>query len=175
MVSPERIYLSSLPTTITSPYARLAQSYNLLGRIIRHCDDRDPELAFMLEEVSTLHQATSALLEMISHEEPEDSYVASSVCFRYLEDMAELPASVSANISSALMKLHKSFLYNSFHGSFITKADSQLASHIREYTAESQKTMRDVSLRAVNLALSLEQHIALSGVDDLSPLILHSL
>jgi hypothetical protein len=86
MRAPERLYISSPATEIVSPYARLAQEFNLLGRVIRHCDDQDPELGFMLDELNTLHQATSALLEMIRHEDPEDSYEIIAVCFRYIAD-----------------------------------------------------------------------------------------
>jgi hypothetical protein len=87
MVAPERLCVSSPATAITSPYARLAQAFNLLGRVIRHCDDRDQDLAFILEEMITLHQATSALLELTMNEESEGSYVASAVCFRYVNDV----------------------------------------------------------------------------------------
>ncbi|KAH8805405.1 hypothetical protein F5884DRAFT_799223 [Xylogone sp. PMI_703] len=158
MISPERLYISSPTTAITSPYARLAQAFNLLGRVIRHCDDQDPEqdLAFMLEEMNTLHQATSALLELIANEKSEDSYVALAICI------------------STLMKLHKNFLYNSFHV-FADKADPQLTPLIRELTEKSLNTMHDISLQTLSLAQSLEQRVVTSGVDKLSPLVLHCL
>lgn len=76
---------------MTSPYARLAQAYNLLGRVIRHCDDQDQDLDFILDEMSTLHQATSALLELTRSEESDDSYVATAVCFRYVEVVDKTP------------------------------------------------------------------------------------
>jgi hypothetical protein len=82
---PERLYISSPTTAITSSYARLAQAFHLLGRVIRHCDDQDQDLNFMLEEMSTLHQATSSLLELTTNEESQDSYVATAVCFRYVQ------------------------------------------------------------------------------------------
>ncbi len=91
MISPERMYISSPATAITGPYARLAQAFNLLGRVIRHCDDQDQEVAFMLEEMSTLHQTISALLELTRNEGSGDSYVAIAVCFRYVEDIAKAP------------------------------------------------------------------------------------
>ena len=86
-----------------------------------------------------------------------------------------LPANVTADISSALFKLHKNFLYNSFHQGFVDKGDPQLASRIREYTEGSFNTMRDTSLQALDLAQSLERQILVSGVDKLSPLVLHCL
>lgn len=73
------------------------------------------------------------------------------------------------------MKLHKNFLYNSFSKGFVVKADSQLASRIREHTERSLNTMRDISLEALNVAQSLERYIMVSGVDKLSPLVLHCL
>jgi hypothetical protein len=74
------------------------------------------------------------------------------------------------------MKLHKNFLYNAFHHPrYVDKADSQLASRIREYTEKSFDTMRDISLQILDLAQSLERYIVVSGVDKLSPLVLHCL
>ncbi|RDW74891.1 fungal specific transcription factor protein [Coleophoma cylindrospora] len=155
MIASERLYVSSPTTASASPYARLAQAYNLLGRVIRHCNDPIQDLAFMLDEMSTLHQATSALLELTANEESEGSYVALAVCF------------------STLMKLHKNFLYHSFRQGFLDQADFQLTARIREYTEVSFNTMRDISLEALILAQSLEQQIVVSGVDKLSPLVLH--
>lgn len=86
-----------------------------------------------------------------------------------------LPAEVSADIPSALMKLHKKFLYDAFHQGFEDKGDSRLASRIREITEGSFNAMRDTSLQALNLAQSLERQIVVSGVDKLSPLVLHCL
>lgn len=83
MISPGRLYVSSPPTETTSPYARLAQAFNLLGRVIRHCNDPDPDTAFILEEMTTLNQVLFALLELTLSEESEGSYVAVAVCFRY--------------------------------------------------------------------------------------------
>jgi hypothetical protein len=175
MISPARLYISSPPTELISPYARLAQAFNLLGRVIRHCDDQDQGLAFMLEEMSTLHQAVSALIGLITNEESENTYVALAVCFRYVVYRTELAINVYANISSALMKLHKGFLSRSFHQVFIDKANSEMASRIREYSERSLNTMRDISLKAVYLAQWLERHVALSDVEKLSPIVLHCL
>lgn len=85
MISPERLYVSSPTTVKTGSYARLAQAFNLQGRVIRHCDDQDQDLAFMLEEMSTLHHATSALLDLIANDDSESSYVALAVCFTYVK------------------------------------------------------------------------------------------
>ncbi|RFU33261.1 hypothetical protein B7463_g3044, partial [Scytalidium lignicola] len=137
MISPERLYASSPATAITSPYARLAQAFNLLGRVIRHCDDQDQDIVFMLEEMNTLHQATCALLDLIKGDESEDSYVALSV--------------------------------------LVDKAGPKLAPSIREYTERSLNTMRDASLQALDLAQELERRVVVSGVDKLSPLVMHCL
>ncbi|RDW85927.1 hypothetical protein BP5796_04252 [Coleophoma crateriformis] len=175
MIASERLYVSSPTTARASPYARLAQAYNLLGRVIRHCNDPIQDLAFMLDEMSTLHQATSALLELIASEESEGSYVGLAVCFGYVRDVVQAfnPAKSSANLTSTLMKLHKNFLYHSFRQGFLDQADFQLTARIREYTEVSFNTMRDTSLKALILAQSLEQQIVVSGVDKLSPLVLH--
>lgn len=68
---------------MAGPYTRLAQAFHLLGRVIRHCDYHDQDIDFILEEMCTLHQAISALLELTTNEgSGEDSYVATAVCFR---------------------------------------------------------------------------------------------
>jgi hypothetical protein len=87
MVAPERLYVSSPAMAVASPYARLAQAFNLLGRVIRHCDDHGQDLNFMLDEMRTLHQATSALLELTENEGSDGSPVASAVCFRYVKQI----------------------------------------------------------------------------------------
>jgi hypothetical protein len=84
MVAPEKLYASSPAAVTPSGFSRLAQAFNLLGRVIRHCDDQYQDVDFILEEMNTLHQAISALLEVTSNEMFENSYVASAVCFRYV-------------------------------------------------------------------------------------------
>lgn len=79
------------------------------------------------------------------------------------------------NIFSTLMKLHKNHLGDSFRCGLENRADSQLASRVRECADVSYNAMRDTSLQVLNFAQSLERHVLVSGVDKLSPLVLHCL
>lgn len=82
MIAPERLYILSPTTANTSPYARLAQAFNLLGRVIKHCDDKNQDIPFILQEMSTLNQAIFALLELTRKEDFQDSYLTKLVCYR---------------------------------------------------------------------------------------------
>ncbi|KAH8804854.1 hypothetical protein F5884DRAFT_884648 [Xylogone sp. PMI_703] len=156
MVALERLYVSSPATAITSPHARLAQAFNLLGRIIQHCDDRDQDLAFMLEEMNTLNQATSALLDLTMNEH-DSSYIATAVCF------------------SALMKFYKNYLSDSCFQWLLNKANSHITSRTRENADRLYTVVCDTSLQILYFSRSIEHHIVVYGVGKLSPLILHCL
>lgn len=82
VIAPDRLYVSSPSSAVTSSFARLAQAYNLQGRVIRHCDEQDQDLAFMLDEMGALHHALSALSELTTTEGSEHFYVSTAVCFR---------------------------------------------------------------------------------------------
>ncbi|PVH88931.1 hypothetical protein DL98DRAFT_622612 [Cadophora sp. DSE1049] len=168
MAAPQRLYISSPMTVRSSSFARFAQAYNLLGRVIRHCDDQDQDLSFMLDELSTLHQATSSLLEVARNESNEDLTLAMSICFVLGKSLADF--------SRALMKLHKNFLHNSFYQGYADKAsEPRLASCIRQNNEHSFNVMRDTALQVVDFAQVLERCTVVVGISKTSPLILHSL
>ncbi|KAH7409419.1 hypothetical protein BKA64DRAFT_742516 [Cadophora sp. MPI-SDFR-AT-0126] len=158
MAAPERLYISSPMAARSSSFARLAQAYNLLGRVIQHCDDQDQDLSFMLDELSTLDQATSSLMEVARNDINEDLTLAISICF------------------VTLMKLHKNFLPNSFYQGYADEtADPILASCIRQNNEHSFNVMRDTALQVVDFAQGLEQRTVIVGISKTSPMILHSL
>lgn len=89
--------------------------------------------------------------------------------------MSNILRKFPANISSALLKLHKNRLSDSFSQGLTNKVDSQLAARIRQCTEGSYNALQDTSLQTLNFAQSLERRIVASGVDKLSPLVLHSI
>jgi hypothetical protein len=73
------------------------------------------------------------------------------------------------------MKLHKNHLCDSFRQELGNNIDPQLASRIRECSERSYYALRDTSLQILNFAQSLERHIAVSGIEKFSPLVLYCL
>jgi hypothetical protein len=84
MVPPERLFLSSPTSTPVSPFARLAQASNLLGRVIRHCNDETLEIELALEEITLLHNTTSSLLSLLTGDSDATMafYNAAAICLR---------------------------------------------------------------------------------------------
>jgi hypothetical protein len=84
MVPPERVSLSSQRGAV-SPFARLAQAANLLGRVIRHCTETKLELHFVLDNFETLDQTIFSLTELLSIERSTASMeicIATTICYR---------------------------------------------------------------------------------------------
>lgn len=87
IVPPEHICLSSLTSSV-SPFARLAQASNLLGRVIRHCNDTALELEFVLDNFEMLCQTIFSLVELLSQDDSMTTInagIAATICFRYTE------------------------------------------------------------------------------------------
>jgi hypothetical protein len=84
MVPPERLSLLSQQGAV-SPFARLAQAANLLGRVIRHCTDAELDFHFVLDDFETLDQTIFSLMELLAAEHSAASMemcIATTVCFR---------------------------------------------------------------------------------------------
>lgn len=84
---PERVCLSSLTSSV-SPFARLAQASNLLGRVIRHCNDTALELDFVLDNYEMLCQSIFSLVELLSQDDSTasmESSIATTICFKYVK------------------------------------------------------------------------------------------
>lgn len=84
MVPPERLFLSTPTSVPVSPFARMAQASNLLGRVIRHCNDETLEPKFVLEDIELLSQTTSSLLRLLTSDTKMTGNlnVAAALCFR---------------------------------------------------------------------------------------------
>lgn len=85
MAPPERVSLSSQQPKV-SPFAGLAQAANLLGRVIRHCNETSLELNFVLDNLETLSQTILSLTELLSVEystATTEMRTATAVCFRW--------------------------------------------------------------------------------------------
>ena len=68
MTTSEPIYVSSPTTVRASPFARTCQATHLLGRLIRHLNDRNVEPAFRFTEAVQLHRTLAALASLLPEE-----------------------------------------------------------------------------------------------------------
>ncbi|KAL4911364.1 hypothetical protein BDW74DRAFT_172828 [Aspergillus multicolor] len=96
MMPPDRVSLSSSTTNVLGSFARLSQASNLLGRVIRHCNDSAPnmDVNFVLDNFDALHQAISSLLELLptptpNHNQPLDGIAERAICYSALFILGE--------------------------------------------------------------------------------------
>lgn len=85
MMCPERVLLSSNSDTPVSSFARLAQASNLLGRVVKHCNDTALEIEYMLDNFERLTQTIIAFLQLITTNQDWSSNpfsTAAAICFR---------------------------------------------------------------------------------------------
>lgn len=68
MTTSEPLYVSSPTAVHASPFARTCQATHLLGRLIRHLNDRNVEPAFRFSEAGQLHRTLTALASLLSDE-----------------------------------------------------------------------------------------------------------
>ncbi|KAH8803327.1 fungal-specific transcription factor domain protein [Xylogone sp. PMI_703] len=161
IVPPERVSLSS-PTSISvSPFARVAQASNLLGRVIRHCNDRTSSPAFMLDNMELLHQTTSSLIVLLTDDPSiaDSFYLAHAVCLSAL------------TFVSALMKLDGHHTCDSYDDD--RPVPIETAAVFRESMDRAIIKIREDSTRVVYFVESLMNQIRDSGLDGISPLVMH--
>ncbi|KAE8392889.1 hypothetical protein BDV23DRAFT_170548 [Aspergillus alliaceus] len=156
MMTPERVSLSSQSTNPVSPFARLAQASNLLGRVIRHCNDTTLELNYVLDDFESLCQTISSLLELLSADgfngSMETSIVA-SICY------------------SALFKLanhHSCDMFNEA-GEYL---ELDAAPRVHECTRRSLQMTKDTCERVVSLIQDLSGRLTRTALESVSPLML---
>ena len=59
--------LSASPTVGVSPFARVCQSAHLLGKVMRHIDDKSMSLEYRMTEALQLHRTMSAFADVLSN------------------------------------------------------------------------------------------------------------
>jgi hypothetical protein len=82
---PERVLLSSNSDTPVSPFARLAQASNLLGLVVKHCNDTSMDIEYVLDNFERLTQTLIAFLQLLTTSQDLSSNpftTASAICFR---------------------------------------------------------------------------------------------
>lgn len=82
MVPPQRLFISTPNTIPVSSFARLSQASNLLGLVLRHCEDQTDNVAFIVNDMTLLHQTISSLFGLVGPEAPAPCYTAAALCLR---------------------------------------------------------------------------------------------
>ncbi|OJJ35901.1 hypothetical protein ASPWEDRAFT_183896 [Aspergillus wentii DTO 134E9] len=156
MVPPERVSLASGSNSSVTPFARLAQASNLLGRVIRHCNDTTLELQYALDDYEMLSQAIYSLVDLLVMDASPSSEtsIASAICF------------------SALLKLANN------HACDMLTEESQclepdIAPRVRECMQKCLNTIKDVAGRVLLFSQNLGQILSQNRLDSVSPLVLH--
>ncbi|KAH8817154.1 fungal-specific transcription factor domain protein [Xylogone sp. PMI_703] len=154
MVPPQRVFVSTPTNVPVGSFARLAQASNLLGHVIRHCDDQTSDVAFIVGDMTLLHQTIGSLLELLGAGSTRESCSAAAVCL------------------SALMKLCSHHSCDSFSGDG-KHTDPELTSLIQLCTQQALQVTRDTCLHILQLAPLLQQEISNSGTQSISPLVIN--
>jgi hypothetical protein len=68
MTTSESMYVSSATSVHVGPFARTSQVAHLMGRLIRHLNDRNIEPAFRFTEAVQIHRTLNALASMLPAE-----------------------------------------------------------------------------------------------------------
>ncbi|CRG89359.1 Valine--tRNA ligase [Talaromyces islandicus] len=157
MVPPERVSLSSQTTTKEiSSFARLAQASNLLGRVIRHCNDTSLEMNFLLDGFETLYQANYSFLGLLQNQGPLtsiDAAISKTICF------------------SALYRLSERHSCQLFYEEI--KYDSQTAPRVRESLEKSLHIINDVCGQVTALIQEVRRLLTQETLKAASPLMLN--
>ncbi|EAW06925.1 transcription factor domain protein [Aspergillus clavatus NRRL 1] len=180
MVPPERVSLSSQTVHTLSPFARLAQAANLLGRVIRHCNDTTLEINFVLDDFETLCQAIYSLMELLPNDDPlvrMDATLARTVCFRWasIKQGLYIPyplQSVLTDSHSALFKLsnhHSCDLFDEEN----KYLDTQIAPRVRECMQKCLHIIKDVCGQTTSLIQRVREVLTQDTLKQISPLMLN--
>ncbi|KAL3434348.1 hypothetical protein BDV09DRAFT_169981 [Aspergillus tetrazonus] len=81
-----------MDSTLISPFARLGQAANLLGRVIRHCNDTTAEIEHVLNNAELLFGTITSLLDILAtddHASQQSFNVATAFCLSALFKLAD--------------------------------------------------------------------------------------
>ncbi|KAJ5923880.1 hypothetical protein N7466_008067 [Penicillium verhagenii] len=149
MMCPERVLLSSNSDTPVSAFARLAQASNLLGRVVKHCNDTSMEPEYSLDSFERLTQTIIALLQLLTTNE---------------EFSSRNPLSPAA----ALSNHHACDLHSEVQG-----LDIGLVSRLRENMQRSLQMLKDISNQVIMFVQDARESLTPQTMDLVSPLVLN--
>ncbi|KAH7024216.1 fungal-specific transcription factor domain protein [Ilyonectria destructans] len=153
VVPPERVSLSAQRSSV-SPFARLAQAANLLGRVIRHCNETSLELQFLLDDFETLSQAIFSLIELLSGEGTTEACTAITLCF------------------SALFKLYRHHACALFDKE-IQHLEADTDPRVRQCMQHCLDMVKEICQRVVAFLQDRRHRLTHAAMETVSPLMLH--
>ncbi|KAJ5522778.1 hypothetical protein N7513_013351 [Penicillium frequentans] len=155
MMCPERVLLSSNSDTPVSSFARLAQASNLLGRVVKHCNDTSLEIEYVLDNFERLTQTIIAFLQLITTN----------------QDLSSNPFSTAAAICfSALFKLAS---HHACDMHIEQGLDIAVASRVREIMQRSVQMLKDTSNQVILFVRDTRQSLTSETMELVSPLVLN--
>lgn len=149
--------LSASQTIRAAPFARICQASHLLGKVVRHINDKNLPVDWKFDEALQLHRTTRALAGVLPAEVEED-------------DAAQRPTlCTSMSICySALLTLYD--FYSCTEKAVKDGPETQLVMQ-----KESIDGISEVSMEVANLARQLRTYVEQFGAAKVSPLIIDSL
>jgi hypothetical protein len=168
MLAAAPLSLSASQTIRVSPFARTCQAAHLLGKALRHIDDRQIPLDYRFSEALQLKRTLLALADVL----PDEANFCSPGDAEKIEDMDErLKAAPCTSIGitySALLTLYDTY-------SCTERAAASELQDAGETQLQMQKEcidgLADVSERAFTFARKIKRVIQAKGVDVLSPMV----
>ncbi|KAJ5651396.1 uncharacterized protein N7484_005119 [Penicillium longicatenatum] len=155
MMCPERVLLSSNSDTPVSPFARLAQASNLLGLVVKHCNDTSMEIEYVLDNFERLTQTLIAFLQLLTTS----------------QDLSSNPFTTAAAICfSALFKLAN---HHSCDMHIEQDLGIEIATRVREIMQRSVQMLKDTSNQVVLFVRDARQSLNPQTMELVSPLVLN--
>ncbi|KZF21996.1 hypothetical protein L228DRAFT_268500 [Xylona heveae TC161] len=84
MSANETLYVSSSTSIRASPFARTCQAAHLMGRVVRHMNDRNMEPSFRYAEANQLERTLRAFSSLLLVEQDPTSFAPLGICYSTL-------------------------------------------------------------------------------------------
>jgi hypothetical protein len=148
--------LSTTQTVRVAPFARCCQAAHLLGKTLRHLDDRDVPDEYRFDDALQLHRTMMALADVLPDEASTDDEVRPALC------------SSMAILYSALLTLYDA--HSCTDRSTEQHCEAQLV-----VQKECIDGLSEVSSRVVGLARRIRNVIETKGFGHCNPLVIDSI
>lgn len=146
--------LSTSQTVRVAPFARTCQAAHLLGKTLRHIDDRQLPYDYRFDEAIQLHRTMRALADVLPDQMTDDD-----------SDMRPSLCTSLAMCYSGLLTLYDT--YSCTERAIETHSETQLV-----IQKESIEGLSEFSGRVVNLARKVRSAIERDGLGRLNPMVI---
>ncbi len=165
--------LSASETIRVSPFARTCQSAHILGKVIRHIDDRQLPLNYRFGEALQLDRTMRALADVLPDEIDCEATVSTPSDENDPTQRPSLCTSI-AMIYSGLITLYDA--YSCTENSALLEAAAREGGEDRlRMQKASIDGLSEISSRVVNLARKIRKIVDTKGLSVLSPMVVDSI